>query len=162
MNRITRKKNALRVAALALCTLTVGTVQGLAQDTAPTQTQDAPQGPPPGGGGPGGRGHMEDRRIEMMTRELSLTPDQVTQVKAIEMDSRKQSMALRDDTSTPREQKRDKMMAIRTASETKVRALLNDDQKTKYDAMQARMRERMRNRGGDGGDGPPPPPPSQQ
>ena len=68
MNRTTLKSYALRVAALALCTLTVGTLQGLAQDTPPAQ--DSTQGPPPSGGGPGGRGHMEDRRLEMMTREL--------------------------------------------------------------------------------------------
>ena len=48
------------------------------------------------------------------------------------------------------------MMAMRAASEAKVRAVLNDDQKPKYDAMLAKQRERMQ--GGRGGDGPPPPP----
>ena len=48
-------------------------------------------------------------------------------MKAVETDSRKQAMALREDTSTPQDQKREKMMAIRVAGDTKVRALLNDD-----------------------------------
>jgi periplasmic protein CpxP/Spy len=49
-------------------------------------------------------------------------------------------------------------MEIRKASQDKIRALLTDDQKTKYDALQAEMRERMQNRG-NGGPPPPPTPP---
>ena len=154
------KKYGLRIATLALCTAVAGVVPMLAQDTtAPSQQQQ--DGPPRGGPG-GGRGMGGERQLEMMTKQLNLTPDQVTQIKAIEESSRKESMALREDTSTPQDQKRDKMMAMRTASQAKVRAVLTDEQKTKYDAMQARMRERMQDRGprGDGPDGPPPPPPS--
>jgi protein CpxP len=155
MNRILNHRG-LRIAALALSTLTVCAAPMLAQDQAPPPQQD--------GGGPrgGGRGMGGERQLEMMTKELNLTPDQVTSIKAINDDSRKQMMALRDDTTTPDDQKRDKMMAIRTASQAKIRALLTDDQKPKYDAMQARMRDRMRNGGGPGGPGggpggPPPP-----
>jgi protein CpxP len=145
----------MRIATLALCAAVMGAVPMLAQDTAPATQQD---GPPRGGMG----GRMGgERQLEMMTRELSLTPDQVTSVKGIEADSRQQMMALREDTSTPQEQKRDKMMSIRSASQAKIRALLTDDQKVKFDKMEARMRERMQNRGGGGGpDGPPPPPPA--
>ena len=154
----TMTKYGLRIATLALCTAVAGAVPMLAQDTsAPPMQQD---GPPRGG--PGGRGGMMggERQMEMMTKQLNLTPEQVTSIKAIEDDSRKQSMALREDTSTPQEQKRDKMMAIRTASMAKVKALLTDEQKTKYDAMMARMRERGPGGRGPGGpDGPPPPPP---
>jgi len=150
MKNITR--NAARIATLALCTLAIGATTLRAQDTPPPPSQD--QGPPPGG--PGGGRMNPERQLEMMTKTLDLTPDQVTAVKAIQEDSRKQSMALRDDTSTPMEQKRDKMMAIRAASQAKIRALLTDDQKAKFDKMEARTR----NRGGSsGGDTPPPPPP---
>jgi hypothetical protein len=38
------------------------------------------------------------------------------------------------------------MMEIRKSSQDKIRAVLTDDQKTKYDAMQAQMRGRTRNR----------------
>ena len=37
------------------------------------------------------------------------------------------------------------MMDIHKASQDKIRALLTDDQKTKYDALQAEMRERRGN-----------------
>lgn len=106
---------------------------------------------------------MRGNQVEFLTKKLSLTPDQVTQVKAIEDDSRKQMMALREDTSIAGADKRAKMMDIHKAAQDKIRALLTDDQKTKYDALQAEMRERMENRrGGPGGPPPPPPPPAPQ
>jgi Spy/CpxP family protein refolding chaperone len=98
--------------------------------------------------------------VEFLTKKLNLTPDQVTQVKAIDDDARKQSMALREDTSVAAADKRAKMMDIHKASQDKIRALLTEDQKTKYDALQAEMRERMENRHGGSGGPPPPPPPS--
>ena len=143
---------ALRVALLAGCTILAGSAPMLAQDTAPA-SQDAP--PPPHGEGRGGPG-MQERQLEHMTKDLNLTPDQVTSIKAIQADNRTQMMALRDDTSTAGPDKRAKMMAMRDAEQTKIKAVLTDDQKTKYDAMMAKMRER-REQHGDGG--PPPPPP---
>ena len=144
----------VRVAMLALCMGAVGVAPMLAQQDTPPAGQE--QGPPPGGP----RGGGPERQMEMMTKELNLTPDQVTSIKAVEADARKQQMALREDTTTPQDQKREKMMALRTASQAKVRALLTEEQKPKFDAMEARMRERMQNRGGqDGGPGGPPPPP---
>ena len=72
-------------------------------------------------------------------------------------------MALREDTSIAGSDKRAKMMDIHKAAQEKIRALLTDDQKTKYDALQAEMRERMENRrGGPGAPPPPPPPPAPQ
>jgi protein CpxP len=102
---------------------------------------------------------MEERQVEFLTKKLNLTADQVTQVKAIDDDSRKQMRALREDTSTPGSDKRDKMMDIHKASQDKIRAVLTDDQKTKFDALQTEMREHRGNRGGGPG-GPPPPPPA--
>jgi Spy/CpxP family protein refolding chaperone len=103
---------------------------------------------------------MRGNQVEFLTKKLNLTPDQVTQVKAIEDDSRKQMMALRSDTSLTPDEKKPKMRSIHQASQDKIRALLTDDQKTKYDALQAEMRERMENRHGGPG-GPPPPAPQQ-
>jgi hypothetical protein len=107
---------------------------------------------------------MDDRRIERMTKEVSLTPAQVTSIRAVEAESRAQSMALRQDTSVPQDQKREKMMAIRDAAQVKVRALLDDTQKVKFAALEARLRERLRigrGPGAGGAEGTPPPPPPQ-
>ena len=101
---------------------------------------------------------MRGNQVDFLTKKLNLTPDQVTQVKAIDDDARKQFMALREDTSVAGADKRTKMMDIHKASQDKIRALLTDDQKTKFDALQVQMRERREDHGG--GDGPPPPPPT--
>jgi protein CpxP len=140
----------MRVALLGLCTGVLGVVPMVAQDAPPPAAQGGGGGRMGGRGG--GQGRMQERQLEMMTKELNLTPDQVTQVKAINADSEKQMLALRDDTATAPADKREKMMAIRQGAMAKVKALLTDDQKTKLDAMMAKMRER-REEGG-----PPPPP----
>ena len=149
-----------RLAMVAVCGAAMATTVG----TRPLAAQDAP--PPQQGGGPpeGGRrdpAEMQARRLQMMTKQLNLSPDQVTQIKAIDDDQRTQMRALRDDTSTPQADKRAKVMAIRQASTEKTRAVLNDEQKTKFDAMEARHREHGRGDGQGGGDGPPPAPPQQ-
>jgi protein CpxP len=151
----TRALTKTRVALLLLCTGAIGASPLLAQDPMPPSSQ---QGPPPGGGGRRGGG-MQQMQIEHLTKELNLTDDQVTKLKAIDADSRSQMMALRDDSSVAQDQKRPKMMAIRQAQEAKIKAMLTDDQKTKYDAMMAKMRERREEHRGDGAGGPPPPPP---
>lgn len=127
-----------------------------------TAQDTPPAGPPPGqgrgyGGGMGGP-EQQQRQLDMMTKQLNLTPDQVTQIKAIQEDTHKQQMAMRDDTTTAGPDRRGKMMAMREAEQTKVKAVLTEDQKPKYDAMMAAQRER-RAQGGSGGNyGPPPPP----
>jgi Spy/CpxP family protein refolding chaperone len=128
----------------------------MAQDPAPPPTQDQVGSPNGGHRGPGQR---EEHQIEFLTKKLNLTPDQVTQVKAIDDDSRTQMMALRQDTTTPQADKRAKMMDIHKASQAKIRAVLTDDQKTKYDALQAQMKEHRESR--EGGQGAPPQPPPQ-
>jgi protein CpxP len=139
----------LRVVILAIGATALSALPARAQDTS------APP-PPPGRGGPR-HGGMRGDQVEFLTKKLNLTPDQATQVKAIDEDTWKQMKALREDTSTAGPDKRTKMMDIRTASQGKIRALLTADQQTKFDALQTQMRERRGNRGG-GADGPPPPP----
>jgi periplasmic protein CpxP/Spy len=141
------RKAGVRMAAVALCSGALCALPMMAQDTAPA----APQGQM----GPRGR-DMQARQLEMMTQKLNLTEDQQTKVKAIDEDTGKQMMAVRNDASLSQDDKRAKMMDIRKSSQDKIRALLTDDQKTKYDAMQAEMRERMKER--QQGGAPPPPP----
>ena len=145
----------LRLAVLVLCTGAIGTTALHAQDAPPPPQQGGGRGyGGPGGGGP----EMQQRQLDRMTKELSLTPDQVTSIKAIQEDTRKQQMALRDDTSTAGPDKRAKMMAMRETEQTKIKATLTDAQKTKFDAMNEKMREQRERR--QEGSAPPPPPPS--
>ena len=136
------RENGRRFLMVAFCSGALCALPAISQDTAPT-------GPPPGqmGGGPRGGGA---RQLEMLTKRLDLTADQQTKVKAIDEDTGKQMMTLRNDTSLSQDDRRSKMMDIRKSSQDKIRAILTDDQKTKYDALLAEMRDRMRQ-------GPPPP-----
>jgi periplasmic protein CpxP/Spy len=144
------RKAGMQTAMLALCATALYVAPIMAQDTAPP--------PPPAGQmreGPGHRGDM----VEMLTKKLNLTPDQVTQVKAINDDSMTQAKAVRDDASLSQADRRSKMMDIHKASQDKIRGVLTDEQKTKYDAMQAEMKAKMQERRQGGGDTPPPAPP---
>lgn len=142
-----------RAVMVAVCSGALCAIPMLAQDPAPASPPSGQMGPMGGGmGRMGGRG-----QVEMLTQRLSLTADQQTQVKAINEDSMKQMMALRNDTALSQDDRRSKMMDVRKASQDKIRAILTDEQKTKYDAMLAEMRERMKERG----QGTPPPPPPQ-
>lgn len=112
----------------------------LAQDTAaPAQEQGQP-----------GRGPMRmdpNRQLEHMTRELGLSADQQAQIKPVLVDRQQKSEALFQDQSLSREDRRSRMMAIRQDAKAKIEAVLNDQQKQKFEAMQ----EHMRGRGGPGG-----------
>jgi protein CpxP len=149
----------IQAALLMFCTAAMVAAPSVLKAQAPDTPPAGQQGPPPEGHGRGGH-RMEERQIEMFTKHLNLSPDQVIKLKAIDDDTRSQMMALRDDTATPREQKRPKMEAIRKDQDAKIKGMLTDDQKTKYEAMEAKMRERREEHREEGG--PPPPPPSPQ
>jgi protein CpxP len=142
------RNSVLRMAILAIGATALSALPAMAQDTS------APP-PPPGQAGPR-HGGMRGNQVDFLTKKLNLTPDQATQVKAIDEDTWKQMKALREDTSVAQDDKRTKMMDIHKASQGKIRALLTPDQQTKFDALQTEMRGRMH----DHGQGGPPPPPA--
>lgn len=137
--------------------------------------QDGPPLPPPPGaegqhpGGPGGRGPGGPGGPMRMLRELDLSEAQKAQVKTIMEEQRSRAEAVRNNTSLSEQDRRREMMKIHEEGMHKVRAILTDEQKTKFDAMEKRQREGMREHRGEGmgqghGEGappPPPPPPSQ-
>jgi Spy/CpxP family protein refolding chaperone len=109
-----------------------------------------------------GRGNPE-RELQHLTQVLSLTPDQQTQVKGLLAAQRQTMEELRKasggtDAATQGPPPRQQMEAIRNDTDTKINALLNDDQKTKFAAWQAERKARMEHRGGPDGAAPPPPP----
>ncbi|MDP9038390.1 MAG: hypothetical protein M3O02_03825 [Acidobacteriota bacterium] len=105
-------------------------------------------------GGPGGGGRMNPQtQVDAMTDQLGLTAEQQPKVLAILQESQKKMMEIRNSGGDP-EEMRPKMMALREDQQTKIKAVLTDEQRVKYDAMIKAQQERMRN-----GGGPPPPPP---
>jgi Spy/CpxP family protein refolding chaperone len=156
MTVATFRKPLMGATMLALCTIALSTMPMMAQDnSAPPPQQQDQAGPQGRHGGPGQR---EERQVEFLTKKLNLTPDQVTQVKAIDDSSRQQMMALRNDSTVAQADKRAKAMDIHKASQDKIRAVLTEDQKTKFDALQAEMKARRESREGGQGSAPPPPP----
>ena len=128
----------------------------LAQDNPPPPPDQNQAGPPPQGPGRGMR--MDpDRMLARLTQELNLTSDQQSQIKPLLVERQQKMQALFQDQSLAPEDRRRQMRTISEGTHDKIKALLNDDQKQKFDAMQQRMRGDAP-RAGSGGPPPPPPP----
>ncbi len=102
----------------------------------------------PGPGG--GRGGVT---LEALTARLKLTDDQQTKLKPILADRDKAMTDMRADQSASREDRMAKMMKLNADVDTKITAVLTDDQKVEYKKMQA---ERPMRGGGGAMGGPPP------
>ena len=87
-----------------------------------------------------------DEVVAMMDSKLSLTADQKAKITPIIADRQSQMKALGADTSMNRMDKARKMKSIFDDSDAKINALLTDEQKPKYAAMQQQMREQMMQR----------------
>ena len=137
-----------------LCTIGIGALlaMGLAIG-APVAQDNSGQAAPEGTHG--GRPRMDpSRQVKMLTKRLNLSDDQQKQVLSILTDRQQQFENIRNDSSLSQQDRRAKMQSLREESDTKIKAVLNDDQKQKYDQMQQQMRERMQQRR-EQGDNPP-------
>lgn len=90
-----------------------------------------------------GREGAEDP-VKMLSEKLNLSEDQQTKVKAIFADQHQQMQAIRDDSSLSQDDKRSKMHSLRDATHAKIREVLNDDQKAKFDQMLQQMHDRSK------------------
>ena len=141
------KKNAIRflIVAFALAALSLPALAqagGAANTTGEGQGQGQHHGMP-----------TVDERVQHMTKALNLSDDQQTKVKSILEDQRSQMMSLRQDTSLSQQDRRAKFQQIHEATEQKLRDVLNDDQKAKFEQMQARHKEHMGKQSGQGDTG---------
>jgi len=89
-----------------------------------------------------------DRQLQRMTRELGLTADQQNQIKPLLVDRQQKIGAIFQDQSLSRPDRRARMQSIREDSRSKIEAVLNDQQKQKFESMQ---QERGRRGGWQGG-----------
>jgi hypothetical protein len=77
-----------------------------------------------------------DDQVQVLAQQLSLTPDQQAKVKTALEEQHTQAMSIIGDSSLQREDKIQKIHALRESTIAKVRATLTtDDQKTKFDQM---------------------------
>ena len=87
-----------------------------------------------------------DQVVQKMSEKLNLTDQQKAQITPIIADRQQKMQALRADQSMERPEKMQKMKAINQDSDTKIKSVLTDEQKQKYEAMQQQAREEMRKR----------------
>jgi periplasmic protein CpxP/Spy len=128
------RKYATRLGAVALCTAALCATPLMAQ-----------------GGGGGGRGGMTpDAQVAAIDKAVTLTDAQKPKVLAIVTDSQKKMADLRSAGGDPQSM-RPKMAEIRDGQNTQIKALLTDDQKTKYDAYLAAQPQGGGRQGGGGG-----------
>ena len=133
----TTKLTALLCAALFATCMSAFAMQG-----PPDQGGDGQQ---QGGGHHGDhRGPMNvDDQVKDLTQKLNLSSDQQSKVKTILTDTHKQMESIHQDDSLSREDKGEKSRALHEATSTKIRGVLNDDQKKQFDKMEQERRERM-------------------
>jgi Spy/CpxP family protein refolding chaperone len=158
------KSRMFRAAAVVLCSAGLGLSAAVAQqETAPPPPPDQQQqGPPPNGQMQGPR-HMDpERRVEMMQQRLNLNDSQTAQVRQIFTESHAQMETIRSNASLAPGDRRAQMMTLHQGEQARIRAVLTPDQQAKFDAMQARVRERHGDEGGQGAPVPPPPSGSPQ
>src|SRR5512140_2368363 len=128
----------------AVCTLMLIGLSAFAQEQPAQPAQPQGQGQGQGGGQGRGRGMMmsPEQRTARLSEELSLTDDQKAKVQKIYEDQQKEMADMQGAT-------REERMAKMQATNEKIKGVLNDDQKKKFDEMQQRMRR------GPGGPGAP-------
>jgi Spy/CpxP family protein refolding chaperone len=94
------------------------------------QAQDAPKEKPPGQqGGPGMRGRPN---IDQIAKELNLTEDQKTSLKAAMEEQQAKMKALREDQNLSQEDRRAKAKEIREAHQAKIKEILTPEQLEKW------------------------------
>jgi Spy/CpxP family protein refolding chaperone len=116
----------------------------------------------PGDDHMGGEHHMPtvQDQLDELTHRLKLTDEQKPQVKAILEDMHAQMKQLRDSSTGTSEDTKGKMRDIHEKAHGRIRAILTEEQKVKFDKIIA---EQHQHRMGDGhGDAGAPPPPPQQ
>ena len=83
--------------------------------------------------------HTPEQRAEKVANKLkeklSLTDSQTVAVKTITLEAAQKKMEIKADSTLDKTARKEKMKAIRTDADAKIKAVLTADQQTKYDEM---------------------------
>jgi len=132
------KKNLARFLAVAFVFATL---------SLPALAQNAPAGATAEGQGMHHGMPSVEERVQHLTKALNLTTDQQAKVKSILEDQKSQMTALKQNTSMSQEDRRAKFQAIHQDAQQKIQAVLTDEQKAKFEQLQARHKEHMHGQG---------------
>jgi hypothetical protein len=87
-----------------------------------------------------------DNQLQRWTQALTLTPEQVNQIKPMLVNLNQKRAAIRD-ASDKRAAMKD-MRDLVTAQDEKMKSILSTDQYTKYESIKDEAKDRMKGRGG--------------
>ena len=116
--------------------LSVGAVFASAQAAPADQPSNQAQGTQ--GRARGRRGMDPDKQIKVLTQKLNLTADQAAKITPILQDRAQQMQALRADTTVAPADRRAKAKSITDDGNSKIEAVLNDQQRQQYQQMLAK------------------------
>ena len=141
-------KRARTFIILCIALFAIGAFAVQSQQTPPSQGTQ----PSAGQAGQGERRQMPtiDEQVKRLSDRLTLTDDQQTKVKTILEDQRAQAQVLMKDDSLSQDDKRQKFMGVRQTTISKIKDLLNDDQKKKFEAYLQEMQGPPKEKQGDG------------
>lgn len=109
----------------------------------------AQMSPGPTGGPVGQRPPMgAEQRLQMMTKQLNLTPEQQQKIKPLLESEGQQMQAVHADTSLTQEARVAKVTGIRRSTNEQIKPLLDADQQQKFEEMMSRRQ--AAHRGGPG------------
>ena len=97
------------------------------------------------------RGANVEQRLEQLDKQLQLTADQKTKLKTYFEGERKKMQDMRADTSLTREQRQEKMKAVREDLNKEMKSVLTPEQFTKWEKERDKMREEMKQKAKQGG-----------
>lgn len=131
-------KTKLFITALACSAFLFTLPRANAQDnTVPPAATDVQKSP----AGQAGKKHGDGaKHMEELTQAVNLTADQQAKVRELYKEAGPQMKAIRDDATLTQKDRHQKMKAIREATNTKIRALLSDEQAKKFDEFVAQKR----------------------
>jgi len=96
-----------------------------------------------------GRHHHHRNRLAYMSKKLNLTQDQQNQLKPIFQKQHQQAKSIWQDTSLTKDQKKEKMKALRQETMAQVNPILTPEQQQQWQQMreQAKARHQKNNEG---------------
>lgn len=87
----------------------------------------------------------QEKMVETYKKNLDLTDKQTQKLQAINQQHVKQMQELRNDQHLTRDAKKEKMKALHASREAEITAILNAEQKQKYEAWQEKREARKQN-----------------
>lgn len=122
------------------------TMPGQQQQMPPSQqTPSAPSGQTAAPQSSQGQSNI-DNQVSILTEQLNLNSDQQSKLRSILTDQHQQAMTLVQDNTMSHEDKIAKIHTLRESTIAKVRGILTDTQKPKFDAMVQQQDQRMQQR----------------